>query len=101
MNTHASSPRDYVKGKHAARTRQRAGTLVAAACAPARPPAADEEACLEQAGGVAEDEMFRTFNMGIGMLVVVGRDSAAAARAADPDALVLGEVVAGRGVQLV
>ena len=54
-----------------------------------------------QAGGVAEDEMFRTFNMGIGMLVVVGRESAGAARAADAGALVLGEVVAGRGVQLV
>lgn len=45
--------------------------------------------------------MFRTFNMGIGMLVVVGRESAGAARAADAGALVLGEVVAGRGVQLV
>ena len=54
-----------------------------------------------QAGGVAEDEMFRTFNMGIGMLVVVGRESADAARAADAGALVLGEVVSGRGVQLV
>ncbi|KAK9846446.1 hypothetical protein WJX81_003881 [Elliptochloris bilobata] len=57
---------------------------------------------LQQEGfGVAEDEMFRTFNMGIGMLVVVGRESADAARAADPEALVLGEVVAGRGVHLV
>ncbi len=74
---------------------------MAAVCAAARLPATDEEARPVQAGGVAEDEMFRTFNMGIGMLVVVGRESADAARAADPDALVLGEVVAGRGVQLV
>lgn len=45
--------------------------------------------------------MFRTFNMGIGMLMVVSRESVDAARAADAGALVLGEVVAGRGVQLV
>ena len=45
--------------------------------------------------------MFRTFNMGIGMLVVVGRESVDAALAADSGALVLGEIVAGRGVQLV
>jgi phosphoribosylformylglycinamidine cyclo-ligase len=74
---------------------------MAAACPPARLPVNDGDARPMQAGGVAEDEMFRTFNMGIGMLVVVGRASADAARAADPDALVLGEVVAGRGVQLV
>ncbi len=45
--------------------------------------------------------MFRTFNMGVGMLVIVGRDSLAAAQAHDPDAFLLGEVVEGRGVHIV
>ena len=63
--------------------------------------AAEQNAWILQTGGVAEEEMFRTFNMGIGMLVVVGKESADAALAADSGALVLGEIVAGRGVDLV
>ena len=45
--------------------------------------------------------MFRTFNMGVGMLVIVGQDDVAAAQQHDPDAFLLGEVVAGRGVNIV
>jgi phosphoribosylformylglycinamidine cyclo-ligase len=35
---------------------------------------------LQQTGGVAEDEMWRVFNCGIGMVVVLGREHVAAAR---------------------
>lgn len=45
--------------------------------------------------------MFRTFNMGVGMLVIIDKDSLEAAKAHDPEAFVLGEVAAGRGVDLV
>ena len=45
---------------------------------------------MVQAGNVEEAEMFRTFNMGVGMLVVVGRDSVAAAQQHDPEAFLLG-----------
>ncbi|CAL8460834.1 g365 [Coccomyxa elongata] len=56
---------------------------------------------LQSAGNVAEAEMFRTFNMGVGMLLIVDKDSVSAAQKHDPEAFVLGEVVAGRGVNLV
>ena len=36
---------------------------------------------LQQAGGVAEDEMWRVFNCGIGMVLVLAREHVAAARA--------------------
>ena len=56
---------------------------------------------LMQAGNVEEAEMFRTFNMGVGMLVIIDKDSLAAAQEHDAEAFVLGEVVAGRGVNIV
>jgi phosphoribosylformylglycinamidine cyclo-ligase len=60
---------------------------------------------LQRAGRVAEPEMFRTFNMGIGYLVIVPREQAEAAQAhlsrAGETVLGLGEIVAGpRGVEL-
>jgi phosphoribosylformylglycinamidine cyclo-ligase len=56
---------------------------------------------LADAGGIGSDEMFRAFNMGVGMVVIcapaaVGRvlDSA---RGANVDAWQLGQIVRGEG----
>ena len=54
------------------------------------------------AGGVEEAEMFRTFNMGVGMVLVVAADKAnAVLQAAPQGAFVLGSVVEGQGVRYV
>jgi phosphoribosylformylglycinamidine cyclo-ligase len=56
---------------------------------------------LEHAGGVARDEMYRTFNMGIGMIAITTASDAdgviASARAAGVRAHLLGRVVPGDG----
>jgi phosphoribosylformylglycinamidine cyclo-ligase len=61
---------------------------------------------LRAAGRVDDAEMFRTFNMGIGYVVIVDREVAARAthvlEQAGETVSALGEVVAGtRGVELV
>jgi phosphoribosylformylglycinamidine cyclo-ligase len=45
--------------------------------------------------------MFRTFNMGVGMVAVVSPETADAALAAGVGAFRLGEIVEGSGVELV
>lgn len=60
---------------------------------------------LAQGGRVARDEMFHTFNMGIGMVAVVPVDRAGLAvdicKANGTEARVIGEIVAGeKGVEL-
>ncbi|MFN3975061.1 MAG: phosphoribosylformylglycinamidine cyclo-ligase [Dehalococcoidia bacterium] len=55
---------------------------------------------IQQVGQVEEREMFRVFNMGIGMVVAVHPDAVDAARRAFPEALPIGEVVEGEGVTL-
>ncbi len=52
---------------------------------------------LIASAGVPEAEMRRTFNLGIGMVVVVDRERAEAATAAIDDARVIGEVVPRTG----
>ena len=60
---------------------------------------------IQAAGGVADDEMERVFNLGLGMLAVVPAESADAAvsalGAAGHDAFKVGEVVEGDAVRLV
>jgi phosphoribosylformylglycinamidine cyclo-ligase len=56
---------------------------------------------LQRAGGVSREEMFRAFNMGVGMVVITDARSAdavmASARAAGVDAWLAGRVVRGNG----
>jgi phosphoribosylformylglycinamidine cyclo-ligase len=59
---------------------------------------------IQASGRIGDAEMHRTFNCGIGMVVVVARDDAEAAlgllRGAGERASVIGEVVTGAGVQI-
>jgi phosphoribosylformylglycinamidine cyclo-ligase len=51
---------------------------------------------LQRRGGVPEAEMWRTFNMGIGMVAVIRPQSLALARRLLPEARLIGEVKAGK-----
>ncbi|MGA8542378.1 MAG: phosphoribosylformylglycinamidine cyclo-ligase [Thermoplasmata archaeon] len=60
---------------------------------------------VQQLGALSNDEMYQTFNMGIGFAVVTAREHLAEtrrrlARAGAPDALVIGRVERGSGVEL-
>jgi phosphoribosylformylglycinamidine cyclo-ligase len=48
---------------------------------------------IQERGNVAEDEMYRTFNMGLGMILACAPADMEAVRAQAPEALVVGEVV--------
>ncbi len=48
---------------------------------------------LQREGNVPEDEMWRTYNMGLGLVFAIDPPDVAAARAALPEAFVVGEVV--------
>ncbi len=52
---------------------------------------------IQQRGNVARDEMFRVFNMGIGMTVVCAPESAARFKERPPGAVVIGKVEARSG----
>ena len=49
---------------------------------------------IQERGKVAEDEMYRTFNMGLGMIVACATEDVDTLRAQVPEALPVGEVVA-------
>ena len=53
---------------------------------------------LQEKGGIADAEMRRTFNCGVGLVAVVNAGDVEAAMAADPGLFVLGKVVDGAGV---
>ena len=59
---------------------------------------------IQQSGRIVDAEMYRTFNCGIGMVVMLPRaaadDALAQLRAAGEQATVIGEVVAAEGVQI-
>ncbi len=57
-------------------------------------------AWMAEAGGVAAEEMYRTFNMGMGYVFVVATETVDAVTGIVPDARVVGEVVAAPGVWL-
>jgi phosphoribosylformylglycinamidine cyclo-ligase len=55
---------------------------------------------IQENGGIADSEMYLTFNMGIGMIAVLSPEDAEKAIAAGVDATVIGEVVEGNGVDI-
>lgn len=54
-----------------------------------------------QAGNIATPEMYRTFNMGVGMVIIVPESDVEKALATDGAGFVLGTVVTGDEVQIV
>jgi phosphoribosylformylglycinamidine cyclo-ligase len=54
---------------------------------------------IQERGNVAEDEMYRTFNMGLGMIVACATEDVEAVRAQLPEALVVGEVISQKSEQ--
>ncbi|PRW05839.1 phosphoribosylformylglycinamidine cyclo-ligase [Chlorella sorokiniana] len=56
---------------------------------------------LQEAGKVPDSEMFRTFNMGVGMIIVVPRSEVDKVLGLGIGAFELGEIVEGSGVELV
>lgn len=61
-------------------------------------------AFLQDRGGVNQDEMYRVFNMGIGMIAIVAREDAEEVRRvasqAEVETWMIGEITAGHGVGL-
>ena len=56
---------------------------------------------IQRTGGIEDGEMFRTFNMGAGMVLAVAPDDAEAVLASGPGSWRLGEVVASDGAPVV
>ena len=54
---------------------------------------------LQEKGGISEHDMFNTYNMGVGMAVIVSKETVDAAvealKSEGIDAYVIGEIVAG------
>ena len=52
---------------------------------------------IQKQGDIEDDEMFKVFNVGVGLVVAVAPEDAARVRAAAPDAMVIGEVTPQEG----
>lgn len=52
---------------------------------------------IQKFGNISEEEMFKTFNMGIGMIIIVKREYASDVLKIEKNALIIGEVVKGSG----
>jgi phosphoribosylformylglycinamidine cyclo-ligase len=55
---------------------------------------------IQREGGIETGEMYRVFNMGMGMVMAVSPSEADTLRAAVPGALLVGEVTGTPGVEL-
>ena len=55
---------------------------------------------VQRASGASDDEMFSTFNMGVGMVLLVAPDDLDDVMRRAPQAVRIGEVVAGAGVRI-
>jgi len=56
---------------------------------------------LQEAGGLSDDDLFATFNMGVGLVLVVDPDQADEVLRRRPDgSFVIGSVVTGGGVRI-
>ncbi len=53
---------------------------------------------IQALGRVSDDELFRVFNMGLGMLIVVPREQVEQAHAVLPEAALVGEITAGESM---
>ncbi|MFC1865655.1 phosphoribosylformylglycinamidine cyclo-ligase [Chloroflexota bacterium] len=56
---------------------------------------------IQQAGGIEKDEMYRVFNMGIGMIMICSADNAAKIIKELPDAGIIGKIVKQAGAEQV
>ena len=54
---------------------------------------------IEREGGVDHDEMYRVFNMGIGLVFVLSADDGPKAQALLPELVPIGEVIASPDAQ--
>lgn len=68
---------------------------------PAAYPLPEIFSWLQRTGNVPTEDMYRTFNMGVGLIVVVSPEQAADVQRIAPESFMLGEVVAGEGVTYV
>jgi phosphoribosylformylglycinamidine cyclo-ligase len=57
---------------------------------------------IQQRGEISDEEMYEVFNMGVGLVLMVGAEDAEAVLAAIPEAMPIGEITpwSGRSVEL-